>query len=117
MADKADWKSVGDSLTRLADRLSAHASEGTDQVKAAAAGAETSADKAKVGAKAAVSKLDETTKDPEIGAALKDTTNSFLDALKVTLTGGDRATTAEPEGSTEPEAEPEMPKAVEPPQE
>jgi hypothetical protein len=33
--------------------------------------------------------LDATTTDPEVGAAVKDTTNKFLDALKVTLTGGD----------------------------
>jgi hypothetical protein len=89
MGEKADWKSVGASLKTLGDKLSAHANEGSEQVKAAASEATTTTDKATAGAKAAVAKLDATTTDPEVGAAVKDTTNKFLDALKVTLTGGD----------------------------
>jgi hypothetical protein len=112
MGDKADWKGVGDSLKSFADKLSAHADEGTEQVKAAAGEASTTTDKAKVGAKAAVTKFDETTKDPEVGAALKDTTNKFLDALKVTLTGGDQP----PVTPTDEDTGEESPKPIEPPQ-
>jgi hypothetical protein len=109
MGQKADWKSVGDSLKSLGDKLSAHVTEGGAQVKAAAEGASTTTDKAAAGAKAAVAKLDATTTDPEVGAAVKDTTNKFLDALKVTLTGGDLP-------AEEPPAD-EPTKQVEPPKE
>ena len=97
MSEKADWKSVGDSLKTLGDRLSAHANEGA-------------VDQAKAGGKAAVDKFDEATKDPEVGAALKDATNKFFDAVKVTLTGGDTP-------AAEPAADPAPPKLIEPPQE
>ena len=111
MSEKADWKSVGDSLKTLGDRLSAHANEGTVQVKEASNQAGPGAvDQAKAGGKAAVDKFDEATKDPEVGAALKDATNKFFDAVKVTLTGGDTP-------AAEPAADPAPPKLIEPPQE
>jgi hypothetical protein len=111
MGEKADWKGVGDSLKVLGDRLSSHATEGGAQVKAASSEAGPGAvDQVKAGGKAAVDKLDETTKDPEVGAALKDATNKLLDAVKISLTGGDAQV-------PEPPSEPEAPKAVEPTQE
>ena len=111
MGEQADWKGVGDSLKSLGEKLGAHASDGADQVKSAATTAgEGVADQTKAGAKAAVNKLDETTRDPEVGSALKDVTNKFLDAVKVTLTGGDAPKDPKP-------AEPEAPKPVEPPSE
>lgn len=112
MGEQADWKGVGDSLKSLGDKLGAHASEGADQVKGAASAAgDGVTDQTKAGAKAAVDKFDQATRDPEVGSALKDVTNKFLDAVKVTLTGGDA-----PKEPTEPEA-PQAPKSVEPPSE
>ncbi|MEI6361867.1 MAG: hypothetical protein WCP95_07005 [Actinomycetes bacterium] len=111
MGDKADWQGVGDSLKKLGATLTGHATDGTEKVKAASGDAGPGAvDQVKAGGKAAVDKFDETTKDPEVGAALKDATNKFLDAVKVSLTGGDTP-------ATEPSAEPEPPKPIEPPQE
>jgi hypothetical protein len=110
VSEKADWKGVGDSLKKLGDTLSGHAAEGTEKVKAATGEAGPGAvDQVKAGGKAAVDKLDEAAKDPEVGNALKDATNKFLDAVKVSLTGGDAP-------AAEPAADPEPPKAVEPPQ-
>lgn len=111
MGEQADWKGVGDSLKSLGATLGAHASDGADQVKGAASAAGSGVtDQTKAGAKAAVHKFDETTRDPEVSAGFKDVTNKFLDAVKVTLTGGDD-TTAKPEQP----ADPEEPKQVEPP--
>lgn len=114
MGGKADWKSVGDSLKVLGDRISAHASDGTAKTKAATSEAGPGAvDQAKAGGKAALDSFDEATKDPEVGAALKDTTNKFLDAVKVTLTGGD----VEAPKAEDPPPRPEEPQQVEPPKE
>ena len=108
MAEKADWKGVGDSLKALGDKLGTHATDGGDRVKAATTEAGSAVtDQVKAGGKAAVDKFDETTRDPEVGAAFKDVTNKFLDAVKVQLTGGD-ATADQPA---------EAPKSVEPPHE
>jgi len=113
MGEKADWKGVGDSLKSLGDKLAAHATEGTAKVKEASTEAGPGAvDQVKAGGKAAVDKLDETTRDPEVGTALKEATNRFLDAVKVSLTGGDVEKPVADETG-----EPGPPKAVEPPQE
>jgi hypothetical protein len=109
MSEKADWKGVGDSLKALGDKLTAHAAEGNEQVKAAAGEAGTGVvDQTKAGAKAALGKFDETTRDPEVTSAVKESTNRFLDALKVQLTGGD---------SPDKPTDPEPPKPIEPPAE
>jgi hypothetical protein len=106
MGEKADWKGVGDSLKTLGDRLSTHATEGSAVVKEASTQAGPGAvDQAKAGGKAALDKFDEATRDPEVGTALKDATNKFLDAVKVTLTGGDAAP-AEPPSPEPPKVEP-----------
>jgi hypothetical protein len=111
MSEKADWKGVGDSLKSLGAKLSAHATEGSEQVKSAAGEAgESVVDQTKAGAKAALGKFDETTKDPDVSSAVKDTTNKFLDALKVQLTGGDA-----PTAGSESDHDPEPPKPIEPP--
>ena len=108
MGEKADWKGVGDSLKALGDKLGTHATEGGDRVKSATSEAGSAVtDQVKAGGKAAVEKFDETTRDPEVGAAFKDVTNKFLDAVKVQLTGGDAA----------PVPLAEEPKPVEPPHE
>lgn len=114
MGQKADWKSVGDSLKVLGDRISSHASEGTAKAKAASSEAGPGAvDQAKAGGKAALDSFDTATRDPEVGAALKDTTNRFLDAVKISLTGGD----ADAASADEAPAQPEVPPQVEPPKE
>ena len=108
MGEKADWKGVGDSLRTLGDKLSRHATDGSDRVKAASNQAGSGVgDQLKAGGQAAVDKFDETTRDPEVTGALKDVTNRFLDAVKIQLTGGDTAD----------DPAPSAPKPVDPPQE
>lgn len=108
MGGTADWKGVGDSLKTLGDKLAGHASEGVESVKAASSAAgDGVTDQVAAGGKAAVERLDATTRDPEVGAAMKDATNKFLDAVKITLTGGDT-----PPAESAPDPQP--PKPVEP---
>jgi hypothetical protein len=110
-SDRADWQGVGASFRTLGNRLKQHAVETGEAVKAAGGQAEsTIVDDVTSGFKAVMTKLEETTTDPETTAAAKDATAKFLDAIKAELTGGGAAEPPKPDDAT---PEPGPPKAVE----
>ena len=87
-AGKADWQGVGASFRSLGDRLKGHAVEAGGAVSSANDDAAGSVlDQVSAVFKTAIAKLDETTTDPEVGAATKDATAKLLDAIKAELTG------------------------------
>ncbi len=95
-AGKADWQGVGASFRSLGDRLKGHAVEAGGAVSSANdQSAGSVMDQVSAVFKTAIAKLDETTTDPEVGAATKDATAKLLDAIKAELTG-DKPTTDQP---------------------
>ncbi len=95
-AGKADWQGVGASFRSLGDRLKGHAVEAGGAVSSANdQSAGSVMDQVSAVFKTAIAKLDETTTDPEVGAATKDATAKLLDAIKAELTG-DKPTPDQP---------------------
>jgi len=109
-SERADWQGVGASFRILGRRLKEHAVDAGGAISAANAQAEPGVvDQVGAALKTALAKLDETTTDPEVGAATRDATARLLDAIKAELTGVGAAT---PPSEPPPTGEEEPPKAV-----
>jgi hypothetical protein len=94
--ERADWQAVGASFRTLGKRLKEHAVDAGGAMRTARTETEGNAvDEVTAALKAAMTKLDATTTDPEVAAATRDATAKFLDAVKAELTGGGRSGTEE----------------------
>ena len=85
---KADWQGVGASFRTLGRRLKEHAVEAGGAITTANDAASGNAlDQLSAVFTTAIGKLDETTTDPQVGAATREATARLLDAIKAELTG------------------------------
>jgi hypothetical protein len=101
---RADWQGVGESFRTLGRRLKDHAVDAGDAISAANADAQGGVmDQVSAAFTAAVSKLDETTTDPQVGAATRQATARLLDAIKFELTGIGDETGGAPGSDVEPQ--------------
>lgn len=108
-AGKADWQGVGASFRSLGSRLKDRAVDAGGAISASNDQAQPGAmDQVTAVFRTAIAKLDETTTDPEIGAATRDATARLLDAIKAELTGPGGPAPDSPA----PDADPEPPKPV-----